>query len=286
MKVSVVIPHYNDLASLSLCLAALERQTFAPEYREIIVADNASPQGMEAVAEVVANRARLVVVSQKGAGPTRNGGVAASRGEILAFIDSDCVADPQWLAQGVEMISRYDIIGGRVDVLVGDPAQITETEAFECVFAFDIERYVTRKGFAATCNLFCTRRTFDSVGPFRVGISEDVEWCHRATQKGFRIEYAPNVLVGHPARRTWDELKRKWIRINAETHALTMQRNWGRLKWVLICLALPFSALAHTPKVIASDKLQGIRPRMIALKVLYRLRFWRLRDSIRLLLHT
>src|SRR5580692_8311496 len=137
MKVSVIVPHYNDLASLDLCLAALARQTFPAEEREIIVADNASPQGEAAVAKVIANRARLVIVPQKGAGPARNGGVAVSTGDILAFTDSDCVPEPHWLERGIAALAHCDFAGGRVDVLVGDPAHMSAAEAFERVFAFD-----------------------------------------------------------------------------------------------------------------------------------------------------
>jgi glycosyltransferase involved in cell wall biosynthesis len=85
MYVSVIIPHYNDLEALDVCLSALARQSFPAERTEIIVADNASPQGREAVERVVGNRARLITVEQRGAGPARNGGVRASTGEVLAF---------------------------------------------------------------------------------------------------------------------------------------------------------------------------------------------------------
>ena len=49
MHVSVIVPHYNDLEGLEICLAALARQSFPAEQIEIVVADNASPQGIAAV---------------------------------------------------------------------------------------------------------------------------------------------------------------------------------------------------------------------------------------------
>jgi glycosyltransferase involved in cell wall biosynthesis len=283
MKVSVIVPHYNDLAALDLCLAALERQTFPPHQREIIVADNASPQGEAAVANVIANRARLVTVAKKGAGPARNGGVAAARGDILAFTDSDCLPEPQWLEKGVAALADCDFAGGGVEVTVRDASEVSPAESFERVFAFDIERYVTRKSFAATCNLFCPRAVFDAVGPFGVEVSEDIDWSHRAVGQGFRIGYAPAAIVGHPARRTWDELRRKWIRLNAEKYALMAQKRGGRLQWALQSLALPAASLIHSIKVVRSHKLQGGRQRLGALWVLYRLRFWQIQHSFRLL---
>jgi GT2 family glycosyltransferase len=261
----------------------LGRQTFPANAMEIVVADNASPQGEAAVAEVIAGRARLVTVTKKGAGPARNGGFAASSGEVLAFIDSDCVPESRWLEEGLAALKDCDIAGGRVDVLVQDLSHVTAAESFEKVFAFDIERYVLEKGFVPSGNMFCSRRVFEAVGGFDVGVSEDVEWSHRATAKGFRIAFAPRAAVGHPARRTWRELTRKGARVNAERYALALRKPGGRVKWALVCLALPLSPLAHTPKVIFSGKLMGISQRLDALIMLYGLRFWRAFDSVRLL---
>lgn len=130
MTVSVIIPHYNDLASLDLCLAALARQSYPARDTEIIVADNASPQGPGAIEKIIAGRARLTIVREKGAGPARNGGAAASTGEMLAFIDADCIADPGWLEAGIAALSRCDFAGGRVDVLTSNGGRMSPTEAF------------------------------------------------------------------------------------------------------------------------------------------------------------
>ena len=179
-----------------------------------------TPQGWEAVEKMVAKRARLIAVEQRGAGPARNGAVASSNGEILAFVDSDCRPDPEWIEQGLAALAKYDIVGGRVDVLVQNPDRISAAEAFERVFAFNIEDYLTRKGFVGSGNLFCNRNVFDRVGGFGTGLSEDVDWSHRAAALHFTIGYAPRAIVGHPARRSWAELRKKWFRINAETYSL------------------------------------------------------------------
>ena len=282
-KVSVVVPHYQDLDGLAHCLARLECQTFPRDAFEIVVADNASPAGEAAVAAVVAGRARLVVCAEQGAGPARNAGVAASSGEILAFTDSDCLPEPGWLQAGVAALEHSDFVGGRMEVSVADPAHMAPTEAFESVFAFDNEKYVRRMGFTVTANLFCTRKVFDAVGGFRVGVSEDKDWSHRARDAGYRIGYAADAVVGHPARRTWAELQRKWRRLNQESFALVLDRPRGRSLWFLRLLALPPSAVAHTPRVLTSRALRSWKPRAQALGVLYRLRLWRFADGLRLL---
>jgi glycosyltransferase involved in cell wall biosynthesis len=284
-RVSVIIPHYRDLARLDLCLVALERQTLARSKFEIVVADNASPEGEAAVAAVIAGRARLVVVPERGAGPARNGGVAASRGQILAFTDSDCVPEPAWLAEGLAALNAFDFVGGRVKVLVGDERHMTGPEAFERVFAFDFKTYILRKGFTGSGNLFCPRAVFESAGGFRTAVSEDVEWSHRATAKGYRLGYAPRAVVGHPARRTWAELTTKWRRTNRETFNLFRTRRRGRILWVLRNALVPASALVHGPRVLASRELSTPGQRARALATLFRLRFWRSVDAMRILLH-
>jgi GT2 family glycosyltransferase len=286
LKLSVIVPHYNDLARLDHCLAALDAQSYPREQFEVVVADNASPQGVAAVAKVVAGRARLVTVVEKGAGLARNGGVAASQGALLAFTDADCLPDPGWLEAGAAALADAEVVGGSMQVLVERPGHPTPVEAFELVFAFDNEHYVKRLGFTVTANLFCPRAVFDKVGGFRVGVSEDLEWSSRARAAGFRLRYAPDALVAHPARRTWPELVGKWRRINSETYGLSIGRPARALHWLARSLLLPLSAIAHTPRVLASPKLGSARQKLAALGVLYRLRLWRMADALRMLAET
>jgi GT2 family glycosyltransferase len=283
-QISVVIPHYQDLQRLDSCLTALGRQNCPPELFEVIVADNGSPAGQEAVAGVIAGRARLVVASERGAGPARNAGVKAALGSVIAFTDSDCLPEADWLSEGVRALSISDFVGGRIRVLADNPRHMTPTEAFEAVFAFDNQRYVTKKGFSVTANLFCTRKVFDKVGDFRVGVSEDVDWCRRARVAGFRIGYAPEAVIGHPARRTWLELRNKWHRLNLESYGLSVSQKWCRTRWFFRSCALPASAILHSPRIIFSRELVSAEQRIGAIVTLYRLRLWRLTDAFRLLM--
>jgi GT2 family glycosyltransferase len=282
-QVSVIIPHYQDLARLQLCLEALARQTFPRERFEIIVADNNSPCGEAAVAEAIAGRARLTIVREKGAGPARNGGVALARGAILAFTDSDCVPEPQWLEEGLKGLESADFVGGTVEVLVDDPQAMTPVECFERVFAFDFRTYILKKEFTGSGNLFCPRKVFDAVGGFASGVSEDVEWCMRARAAGYSIGFAPRAAIGHPARRTWAEMETRWRRLNSESYLLLRREPAGRLKWLVKSLAMPASAVVHTAKVLASPRLERLGDKFKAIAVLYRVRLFRMVDGLRLL---
>lgn len=281
--ITVIIPHYNDLKALDTCLSALDRQTYPMAQVEVIVGDNGSPQGLEAVSAVVAGRAKVVLVEERGAGPARNGAVDLANGKILAFTDSDCVPERQWLEAGIAALARYDVVGGHVSVLVEDEERVTPSEAFERVFAFDFKSYIEKKGFTGSGNMFCSIDLFRRVGGFRVGVSEDYEWSKRAQSHGYSLGYEPQAVVGHPARRNWSELTRKWRRVNAETYGLSEGRPWRRLRWLARSLALPASAIVHAPKILFSPKLKTTGERLGGLGVLIGLRIWRMVDAIRLL---
>lgn len=280
--VSVIVPHYNDLENLALCLDRLEEQSFARPDFEIIVADNDSPVGRDAVERVLAGRARLVLAPHRGAGPARNAGAAAAAGGILAFIDSDCMASPGWLAAGVAALDRADIIGG--DVKIADPVGRAHNgaEAFEKVFAFQMEDYVRRKGFAGSGNLFVRAADFRRVGGFVTGKSEDMEWSHRATTMGLRLDFERAALVYHPPRRNWAELKRKWQRVTEEMYGIAVEQPHGRLKWLSRSLAMPASGIAHLPRMAAAAGLSA-GSRLAGSVMLLRVRWLRMTQGLSLL---
>ena len=176
----------------------------------------AARAGSTPCASIVGTRGRVVEVAERGAGPARNAGVRASRGEAIAFIDSDCRPDRRWLEEGLAELQSADFAGGRVDVLVEDPRRMTAAEAFESVFAFQNERYVKNLNFTVTASMFVWRSVFDAVGGFENGVPEDLDWCRRARLKGYRIGFASRSIVQHPARRTMPELKRKSRRLTLE----------------------------------------------------------------------
>jgi glycosyltransferase involved in cell wall biosynthesis len=282
--VSIIVPHYNDLAGLDRCLSLLVTQTPPEGGFEIVVADNGSPAGAEAVEAVIAGRARLTIATDRGAGPARNAGVAAARGAILAFTDSDCLPKPGWLVAGVRALGRFDLVGGAMRVSVEHDGELSGAEAFERVFAFDNRRYVEDLGFTVTANLFCRREVFERTGPFHVGVPEDMEWCHRAREQGFCIGHAADAIVAHPARPDWGALIGKWRRLNAESYELTAAKPMGRARWAARSFTLPLSIAAHAPRVLRSDALSTARERRRALATLARLRWWRFIDAQRLLL--
>lgn len=280
--VSVVVPHHSDLTRLDRCLDRLVRQTLPRAAVEIIVADNASPEGEQALSACIAGRARLVIAREKGAGLARNAGVLAASAPLLAFTDADCLPEPGWLAAGLAALDGAGVVGGRMVVVPEHDGPRSGAEAFEQVFAFDNARYVREEGFTVTANLFCARSTFDAVGPFRAGLSEDIEWSRRATALGFRLGYAPDAVVGHPPRPDWPALLKKWRRITDEQYQLEASgTRMGGLRWLGRGWLMPLSILAHAPRIWRSPALSSAAERRAAFATLARLRLWRMADAHR-----
>ncbi len=282
--VSIILPHYNDLENLKICLSLLDRQTFPCSRFEIVVAENNSACGMAAVIEACGPGVKVIHANIQGAAEARNVAVRKSRGEILAFIDSDCRPEKEWLERGVAALARAELVGGRVDVDVADPAHPTAVEAFERIFAFNYRRYIEKEGFAVTANMFTTRAVFDRVGSFRGGYAEDVDWGQRAVNLGYRWYCAADAGVSHPARRNWSELTKKWRRLAKESFVGTKERSAWRLRWIMRTLALPVSPFVHVPRVLFYQGDDGVQFKLKAIAVLFAIRFWRFREGFKLLL--
>jgi glycosyltransferase involved in cell wall biosynthesis len=273
--VSVIVPHLDDYDNLDACLTLLQAQSVPGDRTEIIVADNGSSRGLDAVRRIVGSRGQVIEVAERGAGPARNAGVRASRGEVLAFIDSDCRPDKRWLEEGLSELRYADIAGGHVDVLVEDPLRMTAAEAFESVFAFRNERYVKNFKFTVTASMFVWRSVFDAVGDFINSVPEDKDWCERAWRQGYRIRFAPKSIVGHPARRTMAELKRKWRRLTLESSEGARREGRGPVLVLLRQSAALLAVAPHAFLPLTSKRLSGSRNRLMAIAALAQIRAYR-----------
>lgn len=280
--VTVVIPHLDDLLRLDACLDRLETQSLPREQFEIVVADNGSACGLAEVERVVGGRGRVALAPERGAGPARNAGVAAARGEVLAFTDADCEPDADWLRCGLEGLRPGSFLGGAVVVTGADPQRPTPAEAFELVYAFRIEHYARSLGFVASCNLFVAASDFARVGGFLTQVSEDTEWCRRATLRGLTLFFDPHTVMIHPARADWPALCRKTDRVTRELHQLWRAEGRPIWLWRARALAMVASPLAQGWAVLGSRRLPTSRSMLEALCVLVALKLRRAAHMLRL----
>jgi GT2 family glycosyltransferase len=246
---AVVIPHYDDLARLERCLAALVAQDLAGI--EIVVADNATPADLGRLVGAFP-QVRFVIQPERGAAAARNMGVTETAAPWLVFLDADCVPAPGWLARARHVASGdpWAVTGGRIEVFDETPPPRTGAEAFEAVFAFDQERYIREAGFSVTANLVASRAVFEAAGPMVVGLSEDVDWCRKAVAAGAVLRYDADLVVAHPARTDWPALRKKWQRLTSESFGLTGGGAAARVSWAARALLMPLSAVAHMPRIL------------------------------------
>jgi glycosyltransferase involved in cell wall biosynthesis len=211
--VSVVVPAHNAEQALGRLLPALTRQTLGSERFEVVVADDASRDGTARVA--AAEGARVVSLPRRrGSYAARNLGLATTTGDVIAFIDADCVPAADWLEHGLadlELLAA-DVLGGRIDP--GPRSTRRVTELVDLARCLDQERCVRDAGYAATANVFVRRHVFEAVGSFndRLISGGDVEFSLRATAAGYRVAYSGRATVIHPPRTRPSQLVRKGFR--------------------------------------------------------------------------
>lgn len=202
-KVSVVVATYNGARTLEACLQSLVELDY-PDYEVIVVDDGSDDRTPEIVREYPGVRA--IRQQNLGLSVARNVGIAAATGEIIAFTDSDCIADKDWLNYLVQMLESgdYAAVGGpnisppahdQVQACVaaapGSPSHVllTDTDAEHipgCNMAF--------YKWALT--------TIDGFDPVFRKAGDDVDVCWRLLQGGFRIGFSPSAVVWHHRRFT------------------------------------------------------------------------------------
>ena len=281
---SIIIPHFNQPEELSCCLSALLTAS-GSDSLDVIVVDNGSkifPDGVAAQFPVV----RFLKEPTPGPGPARNAGVAAAKSDWIAFIDADCVPNTGWTdVIRRELAATADILGGEVRIGLVDPRRPTIWEAYESQYGFRMDKYVRREGFSGAGNLAMGRGIYDAVGGFAgIGVAEDRDWGLRALAKGFRTRYVGDMIVYHPARKSWAEIARKWDRQTAHQYVDHRSQPLGRLKWTLRSVAMVISPLVELPKIVLSSRIPGgLRGRALCAAALIRTRLYRTGLMLRLL---
>lgn len=212
--VSVIIPVHNGAGRLHALDRALRAQTAAPEVFEVLFVDDGSDDGTPDLIRTFDHAHLIKAPSRGGSYAARNLAITQARGRILAFTDSDCLPQADWIECGLEELEATgaDVLAGRVSVDVGEDPSLS---ALVDAWRFLDQRRWARQGFGATANLWVRRDVFECVGIFqgRLISGGDAEFGHRVTAAGFHVRYAHGVAVGHPPRGEFRELARKAFRM-------------------------------------------------------------------------
>lgn len=109
MKVSVIIPTYNEEKVIGKCLDSLSEQSL--EDMEIIVVDDGSTDKTLEILQEIVDRIQVLKQQHKGPGEARNLGAKKAKGEILVFVDADMTFDKFFLQNLVKPIIDGKTIG-------------------------------------------------------------------------------------------------------------------------------------------------------------------------------
>ncbi|MEA5553325.1 glycosyltransferase family 2 protein [Anabaena cylindrica UHCC 0172] len=210
--VSVIIPVYNDSRLLST-LDTLKKQSYFN--CQIIVVDDCSDKvNIKNICDNFFGVKYIKSNVNVGSYACRNIGTKAALGDILAFTDSDCILDKDWIKLGVDFIKKNNlsIVGGKIQ-MIGFEFKIDEY--LDSCLHLRQDIWVSKRNFAATGNAFIKKEVFEEVGLFdeKLRSMGDFEFGNRAFIKGYKIGYAEDAIAYHPAR-SWDDLIEKVRRCN------------------------------------------------------------------------
>ena len=205
--ISVVIACPNGSWMLDECLDALERQTYR-EFEVIVLPDDDMPQSGSYCYPLSVIPTGKVRPAEK-----RNIGIAAAKGEIVAFVDDDAYPDSRWLENAVKYFAEPTIgaLGGPGVTPPGDGFWAKcGGRVYENIFVSGNYRYRYTGGRVRrsiddypSCNLFVRKEVLDSFGGYRTDFwpGEDTLLCEDIVCKAKkRIVYDPWTLVYHHRR--------------------------------------------------------------------------------------
>jgi GT2 family glycosyltransferase len=240
---SVVIITYRRPDFVARCLAHLVVQSVMPA--EIIVIDSSADEETRAlVAERFPTVTYAVCTAGMGAMATaRNLGYRMSGGEVVAFIDDDAFAEPDWLERLLPFYEDPEVgaVGGRQ--IRGVPGEITE--GVDAIGRLQEDGTITGN-FAADpgrpvdvdhllgANMSFRRSALDRIGGIHDGyagtcVREETDLCLRVAHAGYRLVFTPDAVVEHVAApyakgRRFDLRYAYWAQKN---HLIVLIRNFG-----------------------------------------------------------
>jgi glycosyltransferase involved in cell wall biosynthesis len=275
--VSVVVPVYNASAYIAGLIRALEDQTLDRARYEVILVDDASTDDtvQTIMSTLKGTEASFALVRQernRGPAAARNAGLALATAPVIAFTDSDCEPDPDWLERGLERLNSAEApagVEGRT-LPKGEPGPLTH------------QMINTTGGLYMTCNMFYRRDAlaggFDE--RFRLAFLEDSDVAFSVLERGDQIAWDPDVVVRHlvlPASRTKfmrEARKRYYNPLLYSKHPEMYRKHIRGVVPGLPRLHLKYMASVTAIPVAAATGYSGIAVFMCAPTALYLRRIW------------
>ena len=256
--VSIIIPTHNRARQLERCFTALLNLNYPPDCMEIIVVDDASSDRTSVLlkrleGECDAKKIPLHVVRhtrQKGVAISRNSGAELARMEVLAFIDSDCVATPDWLKDLTPVFEDEHIgaVGGMIRAHKRRSTLGRYEDVCSSLFMGVRPQQVKLEGpltYLPTANFLVRREAWEKVDGFApLTFGEDVDFCRRLLLSGSAIRYEPRGIVLHDYRTTLSGFVKTRVSYASAEAALLKRHPTERRVLVLPAEQGAFAALA------------------------------------------
>lgn len=232
--VSVIVPVFNGESTIGECLNSLMRMDYPTEKREIVVVDNNSTDGTSDIVKKYA--VKYVREARQGIPYARNRGIVFSKGDILVWVDADCLVTTKWLNELVQGFDNKEIgvVAGEV---VAFPSQ-TPAERFMATYKPRWNgqnlSFPDKKYFITAC-LGIRREVFQEIGLFDAqfaGVAcEDIDFSWRFFRdSSFKFDFRPKAIVFHRNRSSAPALFSRYFRIG-QGQALLMQKHPYNLRW-------------------------------------------------------
>lgn len=209
-SVSVLIPAHNEEEHISDCIASVLRTGWPRDRLEILVIDHSSTDSTAKLAQL--SGARVLQISAGRIGAVRNSGLAAAKGEYVAYVDGDCSVPPTWLQAAIGLLESDVGIGA-----VGGPclSPIDGTWAERCLAPSDIRPGgVKRVSALATSSFIARTSLLREEGAFDETLisGEDDDMSNRIRSRGLELVSSSDChIVHHGYPQTWLDVLKKEI---------------------------------------------------------------------------
>ncbi len=202
-KVSVVVASYNGARTLDACLSSLTRLNY-PDYEVILVDDGSTDNTQEVAARYPS--VRNVRQSNQGLSAARNAGIRAATGEVVAFTDSDCRADEDWLFYLVGDMVRGGFTGmGGHNFLPPEDSAVAAAVMASPGGPTHVMLTDQEAEHIPGCNMAFYKWALEEIhgfDPVFRKAGDDVDVCWRLQQRGHKLGFSSAGFVWHYRRST------------------------------------------------------------------------------------
>jgi cellulose synthase/poly-beta-1,6-N-acetylglucosamine synthase-like glycosyltransferase len=199
----VIVPVRDGESLIGQCLDSILATDYPPARREILVVDNASSDGTPSL--IQSRPVTYLREKRRGVSNARNRGIAESSGEILAFVDADCLVEPQWLTELVRPFEDPEVGSVAGDLQHVPPATAAERQAARLLGNWQRFAFTSDPAYPITANAAYRRDVIERIGPFdpHMTRAQDVELGLRFQERSdLRLAYAERATARHRNRST------------------------------------------------------------------------------------